>query len=229
MITPFLLFAAGLLLGSFYCWAGIRIPLGSSVTPLDRSQPARFNVSFPYLLTSVATGLLFTAIPFLVEKPEWIVAYLLISMLIILSVSDWKHHLLPNKIIYPGLVLFLILRVFFHPLPLWHYGLGFLIGGGSLLTVSLISLKLGRSAMGGGDIKLMALMGIVVGAKLVVLTIFFSSLLGCIFSLLCIATGKIKRDSIIPYGPYIAIGGILAYFIGEQILDLYFRFVFIQG
>jgi leader peptidase (prepilin peptidase)/N-methyltransferase len=243
-----LLFVAGTLFGSFFNVVGIRLPLGQSFVsprsscgscctklgPVDlipvlgwfirrgRCHYCGAAISPVYLLGELAGGLLFAAMPLVLDRPEklWI-AYPLISVLLILTVSDLKYMLLPNKIIYPAVVLFALLRLAVHPLPLWDYALGFAIGGGVLLAVSMAAVLWNKPAMGFGDIRLMALIGLVMGIKLVLLCIFLSALLGSVTGLALIASGKLSRQSPIPYGPFIAAGGLLSFIYGDTFITWY--------
>ncbi|WP_162463245.1 prepilin peptidase [Paenibacillus psychroresistens] len=173
---------------------------------------------------TLATGISFAAATYFVadSRELWLI-YPLISILVILSVSDLKYRLLPNKIILPAMGLYLAVRLWIHELPIWEYLLGFLVGGGVLFLVSYASVRLGKSAMGGGDIKLMALLGLVMGVKLILLTLAFSSFIGCLIGLLMIGVGRLKRESFIPFGPFIALGAMIALLFGNHLLVWYWN------
>jgi leader peptidase (prepilin peptidase)/N-methyltransferase len=182
---------------------------GASISPL-----LRFG--------QLGTGISFAAATYwITDIRELWMAYLLICILVILSISDLKYRLLPNKIIIPAMALYVPLRLWIHDLPYWEYMAGFVVGGGILFTVSYISLRMGKPAMGGGDIKLMALLGLVLGIKLILLTLAFSALLGCIFGLILMALGIISRRTFIPFGPFIAIAAIIVMLFGNHALSWY--------
>jgi leader peptidase (prepilin peptidase)/N-methyltransferase len=246
------LFAAGALCGSFFNVVGLRLPRGQSVVSPRSScgscghplgvidllpvlgwiirrglcHHCGSKISPVYLLGELSGGLLFAALPFLSSRPEelWI-AYPLVSVLLILTVSDLTYLLLPNKIIYPSMLLFAALRLFVHPLPLWHYALAFVLGGGILLLVSKIGTLMGKPAMGFGDIRLMALMGLVLGVKLVLACIFLSALLGSAIGAVLIALGKLGRNSPLPYGPFIAAGGLVSFLYGDSMVAWYVNLI----
>lgn len=241
------LFIIGALFGSFFNVVGIRLPKGMSVVsprsscgncgrqlnavdliPIigwfirrGKCHSCGVAISPVYLLGELAGGLLFAALPFLVSKNELWIAYPLVSVLLMLTVSDLKYMLLPNKIIYPAMLLFAGLRLFIHPLPIWHYAVAFVLGGGILLAVSMMAVWMGKPAMGFGDIRLMALVGLVMGIKLVLLCIFLSALLGSIIGLALIASGILDRKSPIPYGPFIAIACLVSFFYGDPLIMWY--------
>lgn len=241
------LFIIGAVFGSFFNVVGLRVPKGESIiTPRSSCGSCRkqlsavdllpilgwfirrgrchycgVSLSPVYLLGELAGGLLFAALPFLVSPRELWIAYPLVSVLLILTVSDLKYMLLPNKIIYPAMLLFVALRLFLHPLPLWQYAAGFVIGGGALLSVSIVAVWMGKPAMGFGDIRLMALVGLVMGLKLVLLCVFLSALLGSVIGLALIASGRLDRKSPMPYGPFIAFGCLVCFFFGDRLLNWY--------
>lgn len=243
------LFVLGTLIGSFCNVVGIRLPAGKSfVKPRSacmscgsqlhaadlipilgwvlaggKCRYCKKPISGLYLLGELSAGFLFAVLPYAVPEPkEWIIAYPLVSVLIILTVSDLKYRLLPNKIVYPALIAFGLLRLFIHPLPYYQYALGLLLGGGSLLAVTLMAHLQGKPGMGGGDIKLMALMGLIMGVKLVFICLFLSALAGCVAGGLLIAAGKLKKgEAYLPYGPFIAAGGLFAMFFGDALASWY--------
>lgn len=91
--------------------------------------------------------------------------------------------------------------------------------------ISVVAIRMGKEAMGGGDIKLMALLGIVFGMQGIGLTLFFSSLLGCLIGGVLILIGRMGRKTPIPYGPFIAVGGIGAYLYGDKIMLWYLDYL----
>jgi leader peptidase (prepilin peptidase)/N-methyltransferase len=90
---------------------------------------------------------------------------------------------------------------------------GILLGGGLLIFLSLFGKFLfKKEAMGGGDVKLLAMIGAFLGWKSVFLTLFFASLLGTIISLFLIVTKKKTVEDYVPFGPYLGIGAIISLF-----------------
>ncbi|NHN29570.1 prepilin peptidase [Paenibacillus agricola] len=219
-----MMFIVGCSLGPWLHMIGIRLPLKQSLAlPVGSyCQYCKTQISPFYIGGQLATGSSFAAATYwTADLRELWIAYPLIAILVILSVSDLKYRLLPNKIIFPAIALYVPLRLWIHDLPYWEYAAGFLVGGGILFAVSYISLCMGKPAMGGGDIKLMALLGLVLGLKLVVLALAFSALLGCIFGLILVGLGIINKKTFIPFGPFIAIAGFVVLLFGNQILVWY--------
>ena len=101
--------------------------------------------------------------------------------------------------------------------------LGILIGGGSLYAVAFLYYLIKKQeGMGGGDIKLLAMIGAATGIKGVFFTIFTGSLMGTIFGILLMVYTKIKDTKLkIPFGPFLCAGAILYIFYGEQLIQWY--------
>ncbi len=234
----------GLLLGSFYNVVGLRIPLKQSIVkPRSRCpycqhtlrpyelipvvsyllqggkcRRCKAPVSFLYPAVELATGLLFVLAPLLMGWTlELIIAWTLISLMIIVFVSDIKYMIIPDKVLLVFAVIFLLERIFLPLLPWWDSLLGAAAGFFLLLFIAVIS----KGGMGGGDIKLFAVIGLALGTKLVLLTFFFATLFGAVFGIVGMLIGKVEKGKPIPFGPYIALGSLTAYFFGQRILDWY--------
>ncbi len=102
--------------------------------------------------------------------------------------------------------------------------LGILLGGGFLWLVAYgYQLATGRDGMGGGDIKLLAMMGAFLGWKAVLFIIFASSLLGSVIGVSIMLLQKKDSKFAIPFGPYLALGAVLYIFYGRQVILWYLR------
>ncbi|WP_127579680.1 prepilin peptidase [Paenibacillus koleovorans] len=243
-ILPLLLLVLGLCLGSFLNVVGLRVPLSQSIAfppsrcpscehrlrPLDlvpvfgwlflrgKCRYCQAPVSALYPLMEAATGLLFALMAWrLGATAELLPALLLVSILAAITVSDIRYMLIPNRIVFTGYALALLMRLFIHPLPLWSYIAGFLVGGGVLYALAWISVTfLKKEGMGGGDIKLFAFIGLVLGVKLTLLALFASSVIGLVYGIVLLSTGRFGREKMIPFGPFIAMGSIVTYLWGQD-------------
>lgn len=151
---------------------------------------------------------------------ELITSLLLVSMLMIIVVSDIKYMLIPNKVLLFFLPLFVILRIITPLDPWWSSLTGAISGLGIIAIIILIS----RGGMGAGDMKLFAVLGIVLGFKNVLLTFFLSCIIGSVFGVVLILIKFIKRNQPVPFGPYIVLATLLTYFYGEKLIDWYINF-----
>lgn len=233
-----------LLIGSFLNVVAFRIPMGESLLkPASYCPSCNHNLSFfdklpiisylklrgkcRYCHTKISliypVGELLTLITFILIpvfigfSAELVIAYLFSLIMITVTISDIRYKIIPDKIVYPGILLIFILRLLIHPIPFWNYILGAVIFGGFLLLVAIIS----RGGMGGGDIKLFFLIGLALGWQDALLALFLASLSGTIFGAILLLTGKIKKRELIPFGPFIFIGTMIAYFLGKDIWHWY--------
>lgn len=242
------LFLVGIIFGSFFNVVGLRIPNHESIvkprsacptcrrtlTPLElipiisyifqkgKCRHCNKKISPIYPIIECITGFLFCVTPFFTGwSGETIVAVTLISLFIIIIVSDITYMMIPNKILAFFIILFVIERAFVPLEPWWDSFAGAVIGFGILSLIVIIS----KGGMGGGDIKLFAVIGYAIGAKSMLLSFFFSCFLGAIIGMAFIATGKVEKGQPIPFGPFIGIGTLTAYFFGEQIIEIYMQFL----
>ncbi len=154
----------------------------------------------------------------------------LISLLIVISAIDIKHMEIPDGLIIAGLVLGaaqLAASVFTPYFDVWYsYLIGFAAGGLPLLLIALFCMYvLKKDAMGGGDIKLMAFVGLVVGWKLIVMAYIIGIVSGALAGVTLMALGKRKRSDAIPFGPFLSFGVVMSVFFGYAIINWYLGFL----
>ena len=214
------------------------IPFLSYLLLKGRCRYCHQSISFRYFIVELLTALLFLAV-FLKFGLGWeLFIYLVfISALIIATFTDFDHLIIPDIISYPALVLGLILSTAYPPMQRTIYqwsristgfGEGFLAsligavsGGLFLYLIGAIGKKIfKKEAMGGGDVKLLAMIGAFLGWQLVILTIFISALSGSIVGIVI----KLKKgESYIPYGPYLALGAVISLLWGRELINWYLR------
>ncbi|AGK55087.1 peptidase A24A domain-containing protein [Bacillus sp. 1NLA3E] len=167
--------------------------------------------------------MLFATAPLVVGwGSELLIALTLISLFIIILVSDVAYMLIPDKVLLVFAGIFLMERLFFPLLPWWDSLLGAAIGFVVLLAIALVS----KGGMGGGDIKLFALIGFVVGVKILLLAFFLSTLFGAIIGGAGMAVRIFEKGKPIPFGPFIGAGTLVAYYYGDKIIQAYFNLFF---
>ncbi len=197
------------------------IPLVSFMLQKGKCRSCQANISRLYPLVELGTGLLFAgAYLSLGLTAELLVALLLISMLSIVFISDLTYMLIPNRILIWFFPTFIVLRLTLIPLdPWWHAVAGSFTGFASVYLITCLS----KGGMGGGDIKLFAVLGLVLGWKLTLLCLMLSCFYGAVIGGVGLLTGKIKRRTPIPFGPFIVLGALTAYFYGELLIRWYMR------
>lgn len=144
------------------------------------------------------------------------------SALVVITVIDLYHQIIPNVISLPGIVVGLLGSLVIPEIAFWDSVIGFLLGGGSLFVVAASYQWLfKREGMGGGDIKLLAMIGAFLGWKAVILTILLSSLLGSVIGIgVMLVKGKDLKYAI-PFGPFLAAGAVIALAWGQRIISWY--------
>lgn len=156
--------------------------------------------------------------------PGWAaVAYgALFSALLVVTAIDLVHYLIPDAITLPGIAVGLLSAATVLPIRLLDAGLGVLLGGGILWALAWMSpYVFGKEGMGGGDIKLLAMIGAFLGWKATLLTIMLSAITGSIVGLALMGFGLLQRGQYLPFGPFLALGAVLALFFHEDLIGWY--------
>jgi leader peptidase (prepilin peptidase)/N-methyltransferase len=165
----------------------------------------------------------------LVFEDVWATAVLapFLGLLSALSVIDIRHHKIPNRLVYPAILLsaawVVVADLAGSELSAPSAGIGFLAYGVGLLIVALISPR----GMGMGDVKLAALVGLVLGSlglDHVAVAAGLGILFGGVGAIVALVAGA-GRKTPIPFGPYLAAGAVVAMFVGEQIADAYLSLI----
>jgi leader peptidase (prepilin peptidase)/N-methyltransferase len=204
------------------------IPVVSWVVLRGRCRSCGAPIPARYPLIELATAGLFAAAAVRFDDLRVLPAAAgFLGLLLALSLIDLEHKILPNRIVYPSLVAFpaylIVARLAGAPLDLLDAVVGFLAYGGVMLLVAIVSPR----GMGMGDVKLAALIGLVIGAidlPSVAVAGGLAILLGGVAAGVALAMGK-GRKSAVPFGPFLAAGAALALFWGPAIADAYLRSV----
>jgi len=198
------------------------IPLISYILLRGRCRFCKKHISARYFLIELVTGILFLLIYLKFGMGVSFFIYTLFAFsLLIMGFIDIDTYLISDVIVLPGIVLGLAFSTVF---PQMHYELsrggsilysltGGLLGAGLLILLGMVGKLLFRKeAMGGGDVKLLAMIGVFLGWKSVFMTIFFASLLGTVISLTLIALKKKTMEDYVPFGPYLGLGAVISMF-----------------
>lgn len=211
------------------CGAAIRwydnLPILSWLVLRGRCRSCKASFSIRYPLVELLTGLLALLLFFKFGLSlRLVVMFLFCAALVVITFIDFDHQIIPDELSLPGIMLG-FLSSFFLPEPGWLSSLlGIVAGWGSLALVFYGYLWLtGREGMGGGDAKLLAMMGAFLGLQAVPFIIFASSLVGTVAGLSIMAIQRKDRHLAIPFGPYLALGAVLYIFFGSQIIQWYLQ------
>lgn len=212
-----------------HCGHGIRswenIPLLSYAFLRGRCSSCRARISWRYPLVELATGLLFvlTLLHF-GPGPQGFCALFLTAVLIALTGIDADTQLLPDNMTLPLVWAGVLANYFNLYTDLPSSVLGAMSGYLILWSIyHLFKLFTGKEGMGYGDFKLLAALGAWMGWQYLPLMVLMSSVVGAAVGLGLMATGKLKRDKPMPFGPFIAAAGWITLIFGDRIIDYYTR------
>lgn len=240
------LFVLGTIFGSFFNVVGLRLPKKQTITT-DRShcpncqsqlswyelipiisyfiqagkcRHCRTNISINYPIVELITGILFAYCYVMIGMNiELVKALLFISMSIIVVITDMRYMIIPNNVLLFFLPLFIIMNVLSPLDPWWSAITGAIIGGAIIFIIILLS----RGGMGAGDMKLFFVLGLVLGMKSTILALFLASIFGAVIGSVLLLLKIIRRKQPVPFGPFIILGALLAYFYGESIIEWYWN------
>jgi leader peptidase (prepilin peptidase)/N-methyltransferase len=201
------------------------IPVFSYAMLGGRCRQCKAGISIRYPIVEVVTMAIFVA-HYLVFGADIILVprLLFATALIVLFAIDLEHHLLPNVITLPGIVIGLAFSVMLPP-GIVDSLIGVLAGGGVLWLVGEAYYRYsGQEGMGGGDVKMLAMIGAFLGWKLMVLTLVLSSVLGSVVGVLVIAFRRGGMKHALPYGTFLSLAALAASLFGQRILDWYLGF-----
>ena len=198
------------------------IPVLSYTMLRGRCRSCTKRISLQYPLVELATAAVFVAHYFIFGwTPLLGVRLLFAAALIALFAIDLEHHLLPDAITLPGIVCGLAISLFLPP-GFANALLGLLVGGGFLWLVGEAYFRYaGEEGMGGGDVKMLGMIGAVLGWKLTILTLVLSSLAGSVVGVAMLAARRGGLQSPLPFGTFLALSGLAASLWGEQIVAWY--------
>lgn len=248
MLPPLFLeatcFLFGLVIGSFLNVVIARLPDGRSVVHPPSACPAcgstirwhdnvpvfswlwlrarcrscQAHISWRYPVVELLTAVLFLiAARQFGPSPDLGAALLLLAALVAITGIDLDHQIIPDVITLPGIAVGAGLAMVLHPAAWLDTLFGILVGGGLFLAIILAS----GGGMGGGDMKLGAMMGAFLGWKLVLLAILVGVFAGGAVAIGLLVTGTKGRKDPVPFGPFLALGAVISLLWGNSLLAWY--------
>lgn len=202
----------------------LNIPILSYFFLMGRCKFCKVHISLRYPIIELITGIFSIMLYAKFSlSPAFFYWFVFISVLIAISLIDYDHQIIPDIISLPGILIFSSSFYFLPEMTLKNTGLGILAGGGSLYAVAFFYYLLKKQeGMGGGDIKLLAMIGAATGVKGVFFTIFIGSLLGSVGGLLIMFYTQSTNTKLkIPFGPFLSLGAICYIFFGNEIISWY--------
>ena len=244
-----LFFLAGIILGSFYNVCIYRIPRDQSVAfPASHCTSCghalssadlvpvfswiflrgicrycKSKISVRYPLVESLTGMIFAGI-YLVSGITMTTAFNLVfaSLMIIITFIDIDFRIIPDRFIITGTILAVVKFFVVKDLNWTEVVIGGVIGGGVLLLVDLAGrIFYKKEGMGLGDVKLMLMAGAYLGYANTIVALLGAIWIGAIAGIIILRSNRTREDNYMAFGPFLALGSLIALFGGKQIIQFY--------
>lgn len=246
-------FPIGLVVGSFLNICVFRLPTGQSVvsqmsqcpschSPMTwsdtipvisyiwlgcRCRHCQTPISLGYPILELMNGLGYVGVVIVFGWTVAAVVYAIFySSLLVVAWIDLDHLIIPDAISLPGIVIGLVAAVMVLPIGFMNSLIGALLGGGILWVLAILSsCVFGKEGLGGGDIKLLAMIGAFLGWQPVLLTLILASVFGAVVTIGLIVFKVVERGHYIPFGSFLAFGALIALFFHVDIVEWYLAFL----
>ncbi len=203
------------------------IPVISYIFLWGRCSNCKAKISIQYPFVELLTAFLFLLnYIFFALSFKFLISIIFLSMLIIVVFVDFKHLIIPDEVTIGGVVVGFLLS-FLNSDVTWVESIGGIILGGGilLLIIKLFYLLTKKEGMGGGDVKLLAMIGAFLGYKSIFFVVFVSSLLGVLIGVPLLFFKKGESGGVIPFGPFLSFAAIIYFYSGEKIINWYLNFL----
>lgn len=223
----------GLFVGQFIDWCTIRLPDYKKVFTKDFFQIYIKNTK-PKYLYMIITAVLYIGILYMYKFQVKAIAYIvLIPMLIIAFIIDYRLKIIPNRL---NLTIFEVGLVYTFIEGITNINvavdmlLGMVVGAGLFLIIALIGgLMYGKEAMGFGDVKLMGALGLFLGWRLTIMVTLIAFLLGAIIGVILIIKNRKKGMDYMPFGPFIVVATLVGLYVPFNTLMIIMLNIFTVG
>ncbi len=195
------------------------IPLLSWIVLRGRCAWCGARIGWRYPVVELTTGAIWAGNAALWgATPRAGHAVVMLTLVLAIAVIDARHFLIPDELSLGGAAAGFLLSMAPGPPSVPESAIGSIVGGGLLWLVAILgSMALKREAMGGGDIKMMAMLGAFLGWQGALLTIFLGALLGTLVFLPI----AYRSERLVPFGVFLALGGTVTLYFGDALLDWY--------
>ena len=203
---------------------GDNIPLISFIILRGKCRDCSGKISWRYPLVELITALL-ALVLFLKFglTLSFLIFFIFTAVLIVITFIDLDHQIIPDILTLPGIPIFCLAAIFLLKIPWLEALLGLLIGGGILFMIAFVyELISKREGMGGGDIKLLAMIGGFLGWKPLIFILLFSSFSGAIVGITAMIIKKQDMKYAVPFGPFLSAAAVAYLFWGDAFMRLLF-------
>lgn len=203
------------------------LPIAGYLLTNGKCFKCKVKIPFEYPIVELFVGMFFVliwqyyalsfqalSVPSTFFKSQWFIytltALWLFSTGLLLSIIDFKHHILPDVIVIPGIFINIILSTFNQQIGFFEAIIGAFTGSVGLFLLSkLYELIRKKEGMGFGDVKYLGFLGAALGWHGVLFTIFLASMLGSVIGILVLFVQRKNLHTPIPFGPFLALSGII--------------------
>ncbi len=199
------------------------IPLLSFILLKGRCRNCKSKIAIQYPIVELLSGLIYLIIYLAYGLNVQTLIYIILSSaLIIIAFIDLNEQIVPDVISLPGIVIGFILSFFVPYISFINSALGVLVGGGIILIIGVAgSVIFKKEAMGGGDVKLAAMIGAFLGWRYIIISLFLGFFLGALAGIFLILSKIKSREDVIPFGPFIVLGSFITLLWGDKIISWY--------
>ncbi|MCG8607222.1 prepilin peptidase [bacterium] len=200
------------------------IPIISYFVLRGRCGSCKARIPTSYVLVEVGSALLLVFVWWDYGFNLTFLHYSFLALLLLtISIIDVNHKLILNVLTLPGIVIGLSSSIFINLVSIKQALLGMLLGGGFLWLIAIVGKGLfKKDSMGGGDIKLGAMIGSFIGPQ-VVIALFLSFFLAMPVIAIGLGCGRLRLGGTLPFGPFISLATVILVFFGPTLYDLYYR------
>lgn len=193
------------------------IPIFSFLLLRARCRDCGGKISWRYPLVELITALL--ALLLFIKfglTLNFLVFFIFTAVLIVIAFIDLDHQIIPDILSLPGIPIFFLAAIFIVKVPWYEALIGLLIGGGVLFLIAFIyEFITKREGMGGGDIKLLAMIGGFLGWKSLIFVLLFSSFTGAVVGITAMIIQKKDMKYAVPFGPFLSAAAVAYIFWGD--------------
>lgn len=202
------------------------IPLISFFVLKGKCRDCDGSISLRYPLVELITALLSLLLFFKFGVTlNYMIFFIFTAVLIVITFIDFDHQIIPDVLTLPGIPFFFLLAVLVVKVPWLEALIGLLIGGGVLFAIAFVyELLTKREGMGGGDIKLLAMIGGFLGWKSLIFILLFGSFSGAVIGITAMIINKQDTKYAVPFGPFLSAAAVAYLFWG----DAFMRFLFFR-
>lgn len=243
-------FCFGLILGSFFNVVIVRLPYDESVVrggskcpkcqaPIPwtlnipvfswlwlrgKCRACKAGISIQYPLVELATGLLWLGLAYRYGSEVRTLTYgVFLSLLLVISVIDFHHRIIPDELSLPGIVLGVLASWLTNEITWYESVIGAAVGGGIFFGIAFLYEWIAkREGLGGGDVKLLAMIGAWLGYQSILIIIILSTGIGSLFGIAVMVLRKQDLKASIPFGPFLAGAAVAYWYWRVPLLNLFY-------